>query len=129
MNDYAEFLPRDKHDFDRVNKLTKMDRTELFPMLPSLMEWIQDVNWPIANEVAELLVTFPNEMIPLVKAVLATDDDVWKYWCLEILVKRLPEDIRMDLKSELIRLAERPTAGEKLEGLDETAMEILRMMG
>lgn len=125
MNEYAKYLPRNKHDFERVNKLKKMERTELLPLLPSLMEWVQDMNCPIAHEVGELLVTFPNEMVPLIKDVLAADDDVWKYWCLKILVRRLPEEFRMSFKSELIRLAERPTAGEKLEELDETAMEIL----
>lgn len=126
MNHYADFLPKNKHDFDSVYNLKKMDRTERLPLLPGLMEWIQDMNWPIANEVAELLLTFPNDMVPLIKEVLATHDDVWKYWCLEILIKGLPEVVRLDLKSELIRIVERPTAGEKLEELDETAMEILR---
>jgi hypothetical protein len=65
-------------------------------------------------------------MVPLIKDVLSANDDVWKYWCLKILVRRLPEEFRMSFKSELIRMAERPTAGEKIEELDETAMEILR---
>lgn len=43
-----EYLPRNKYDFERVNQLKKMDRTELLPLLPGLMEWIQDMNWPIA---------------------------------------------------------------------------------
>lgn len=82
----------------------------------------------IAEEVAELLLTFPNKIIPLIKAVLTTNDDIWKYWCLIILVKRLPEDIRMQFKSDLIRLVESPTVGEKLEELDEIALEILQMI-
>ncbi|WP_313804310.1 DUF5071 domain-containing protein [Cytobacillus sp.] len=126
MNSYSDNLPKNKHDFDQVYKLKKMDRTELLPLLPGLMEWVKDMNWPIAHEVAELLITFPNDIVPLIKEVLCTNDDVWKYWCLEILVKRLPEGLGMDLKSELINLVERPTAGEKLEELDEIAMEILR---
>ena len=96
---YSEdYLPRNKHDFRRVNQLKSMNRNELLLLLPGLMEWIQDMNWPIANEVAELLLTFPNEIVPLVKDVLATNDDVWKYWCLECLVKRLPVELQMQLK-------------------------------
>ncbi|MFT8320267.1 MAG: DUF5071 domain-containing protein [Bacillus sp. (in: firmicutes)] len=91
------------------------------------MEWIQDMNWPIANEIAEILFTFPNELIPLIKNVLATNDYVWMYWCLEILVKRLPADVKKQVKSELIRLVEKPTAEEKLEELDVTALEILHI--
>lgn len=126
MNIFDEDLPRNKHDFERVSRLKKMDRTELLPLLPGLMEWIQDMNWPIAEEVAELLLTFPNEIVPLIKEVLATNDNVWKYWCLEMLVKRLPIELRKSFKGDLINLIERPTSGEKLEELDETAYEILQ---
>lgn len=128
MKIYDEYLPRDKYDFERVNQLKKLNRKEFLPLLPGLMEWIQDMNWPIAEEVAELLLTFPNEIVLLIKEVLATTDDIWKYWCLIILVKRLPEDLRMQFKKDLIRIAENPTAGEKLEELDEIALEILQMI-
>ena len=86
------------------------------------------MNWPIANEVAELLLTFPNEIVPLIKDVLATNDDVWKYWCLECLVKKLPIELQIQFQSELLRIIEKPTEGEKLEELDEIAMEILRVI-
>jgi len=127
MKNYTEYLPRDKHDSERVNQLKNLSREELVLLLPGLMEWIQDMNWPIAEEVSELLLTYPDEIVPLIKEVLATNDDVWKYWCLIILVKRLPEDLRMQFKKDLIRLAESPTAEEKLEELDEIALEILQM--
>ncbi|EOR24601.1 DUF5071 domain-containing protein [Cytobacillus oceanisediminis] len=127
MKNYTEYLPRDKHDSERVNQLKNLSRKELVLLLPGLMEWIQDMNWPVAEEVSELLLTCPDEIVPLIKNVLATNDDVWKYWCLIILVKRLPEDLRMQFKMDLIRLAESPTAGERLEELDEIALEILQM--
>ncbi|WP_100330418.1 DUF5071 domain-containing protein [Bacillus xiapuensis] len=126
MNIYDKYLPKNKHDFDRVHKLKKMDRTELLPLLPGLMEWVQDMNWPIAEEVAQLILTFPNEIVPLVKEVFKTNDDVWKYWCLEILVHRLPMESRQLFKDDLIRLIERPTAGEKYEEFDEIAIKILQ---
>jgi hypothetical protein len=71
---------------------------------------------------------FPNEIVLLIKEVLARNDNVWKYWCLETLVKRLPNELRKSFKGDLIRLIESPTAGEKLEELDEIALEILQMI-
>lgn len=127
MSNYAEFMPRNKHDFDRVKKIKRLARNEQLLMLPALLEWIQDMNWPIAMEVAELLLLFPDEIVPLIKGVLETNDNVWKYWCLEILVKRLPDKLKMQFKADLIRLVKRPTAAEKLELLDEIANEILQM--
>jgi len=126
MNQYVEYLPRNKHDFERVNQLKNLHREEILPFLPGLMEWIQDMNWPIAHEVSDLLLKYPSEIVPHIKEVLATNDHVWKYWCLEILVKRLPEGFRKQFESELMRIVERPSEGEKLEELDVTAMEILR---
>ena len=51
MNHYAEYLPRDKHDVERVNQLKNLSREEISPLLPGLMEWMQGMNWPIAEEV------------------------------------------------------------------------------
>ena len=128
VNNYAEYLPRNKHDIERVDQLKNLSRKELMPLLPGLMEWIQDMNWPIATEVVEILLPFSNEIVPLVKDVLATNDDVWKYWCLECLVKRFPVELQMQLKNDLVRLVEKPTEGEKLEELAGAAMKILQVI-
>ncbi|WML29343.1 DUF5071 domain-containing protein [Neobacillus sp. OS1-32] len=87
MSYNADFMPRNKHDFVKVNQIKKLSRNEQLLLLPGLLEWIQDMNWPIAKEVAEFLLTFPNEIVSLIQDVLATNDNEWKYWCLEILVK------------------------------------------
>ncbi|WP_019155429.1 DUF5071 domain-containing protein [Robertmurraya massiliosenegalensis] len=55
IKSYAEYLPRDKFDFDCVKQLKSLNRSEVIPLLPVLMEWIQDMKWPIAEEVSELL--------------------------------------------------------------------------
>ena len=128
MDQYKEYLPRDKHDMERVKDLKNLSREEILPLLPGLMEWIQDMNWPIAAEVASLLLTYPDEIVPLIKDVLGTDDDVWKYWCLIKLVDKLPEKSKEFFKKDLIRLMERPTVGEKAEELDEIAIGILERM-
>ncbi|MCU9615006.1 DUF5071 domain-containing protein [Caldibacillus lycopersici] len=120
------YLPRNKHDIERVKQLKNLSREEILPFLPGLMEWIQDMNWPIANEVAALLLKYPIDIIPLIKDVLATNDPVWKYWCLEVLVKKLPGDIKKQLKNELVKIIVNPSEGEKMEELDETSLEILQ---
>ena len=83
MGHKAEVLPRNKHNFKKVNQIKKLNGNEQLPLLPGLLEWIQDMNRPIAEEIAELLLTFPKEIVPLIKDVLVTNDDVWKYWCLK----------------------------------------------
>ena len=83
-------IPRDKFDIEAVEHLKKLPSSEVVSLLPELMVWMQDMNWPVAQPVVELLLTFPNEITPLIDDVLAGDDDMWVYWCLVELVPKLP---------------------------------------
>jgi hypothetical protein len=125
MNNYKHLIPTNKFDTEKIRQLVKVDRKDIVPILPQLMEWIQDMNWPVATPVLELLVTFPEEVVPLIKDVIATDDGNWKYWCLRDLVPRLPLDSQKHLKDELLKLAHFPTEDDKAEELDELAGDIL----
>ncbi|MBO0603552.1 DUF5071 domain-containing protein [Sporosarcina sp. E16_3] len=125
MNNFDERLPRNKFDFESVNKIRKMEKKNIIPLIPGLLKWIQDMNWPIAPEVAEILLASPKEIVPYIKNVFSTDDNIWKFWCLEYLVKNLSPEYRKLLISDLKRLNSMPTEGEKLEEVDLKAREIL----
>lgn len=126
MSDLYKLLPRDKHDFERVDVLKYIDKDDLIKLIPKLIEWLQDINWPIAMDVSKLLLTVPVETIPYIRNVLAGDDDIWKEWCLRYIVKDLPTELRENLKEDLERIAYRPTKGEELEEVHITAQEILK---
>ncbi|WP_334073137.1 DUF5071 domain-containing protein [Paenibacillus sp. A14] len=126
MSDLYNLLPRDKHDFERVDVLKYIDKEDLIKLIPKLIEWLQDINWPIAMDVSKLLLTVPVETIPFIRNVLAGDDDIWKEWCLRYIVKDLPTELRENLKEDLERIAYRPTKGEELEEVHITAQEILK---
>ena len=86
------------------------------------------MNWPIAHEVAGILLTYPKEMVPHIRNVFGTNDYLWVFWCLEYLVKELPWECNALLKRDLIRLAETPTEDEILEEVDKKATEILNVL-
>ncbi|MEK4425992.1 DUF5071 domain-containing protein [Solibacillus sp. FSL K6-1523] len=125
MDNFKELLPRNKFDNDRVEMIKKMDRDKILPLLPNLLEWIQDMNWPVATSVLELLLTFPEEIIPHVQDVLSSDDDNWKWFILHYLVIELPIESRVQFREYLTRVSETPTHNELAEELDEIAKEIL----
>jgi len=125
MDDFNKYLPRDKHDFERVNELRKLDKSKIILFIPQLLEWLQDINWPIAMDVANLLLQYPEETIPHVKDVLTSNDDIWKEWCLRYFVKELPEELIEIFKPDLLRISSNPTKGELLEEVNETAQMIL----
>ncbi|MBY9081798.1 DUF5071 domain-containing protein [Paenibacillus sp. HN-1] len=128
MEDLTKYLPRDKHDFESVAVLKNVDKSITITLIPQLLEWLQDMNWPIAQEVAKLLLQYPEETVPHVKAVLQMDDDIWKEWCLRYFVQELPVELFACFKSDLIRISSNPTPGEVLEEVHETAKEILEIM-
>nr|WP_141500424.1 DUF5071 domain-containing protein [Paenibacillus luteus] len=128
MEDINLYLPRDKHDFERVAQLHYLDKSILIPIIPTLVEWLQDINWPIAMEVANVLLKHPAESIPHIKNVLKTKDDIWKEWCLRFFVEELPNPYIEQFRADLIRIAYSPTEGELLEEVNETALKILDLM-
>lgn len=125
MKSFKDLLPRHKFDEDRVEMIKKMDRDEIVLLLPGLLEWIQDMNWPVAPSVLKLLLTFPEEVVPHIQDVLSSKDDNWKWFVLHFLVIELPIESRVAFKEYLTRVAETPTQNEIAEELDEIAKEIL----
>lgn len=101
MSNLSNLLPRDKHDFERVNDLKNINKEDLIKLIPELIEWLQDINWPIAKEISKLLLTVPKETIPYISNVLAGEDDIWKEWCLRYFVRDLPIELIENLKEEL----------------------------
>jgi len=125
VENFVDVLPRHKFDKDRVETIIKMDRDKILPLLPNLLKWIQDMNWPVAPSVLELLLTFPEEIVPHVQGVLSSDDENWKWFILHFLIIELPVESRVQFREYLTRVAETPTPNELAEELDEVAKEIL----
>ncbi|MFD0678964.1 MULTISPECIES: DUF5071 domain-containing protein [unclassified Paenibacillus] len=128
MKNSNDLLPRDKHDFERVNALEVLDKKELEKIIPDLLEWLQDMNWPIAEAISKLLLTVPHQTIPYVFGVLRGHDDIWKEWCLRFFVLELPLDLIKNFEEETRRIAFEPTKGEVLEEVHLTALEVLQRL-
>ncbi|MFE6077201.1 DUF5071 domain-containing protein [Paenibacillus sp. NPDC057886] len=123
--DVREWLPRDKHDFEAVRKLSELGNEELRDIIPDLMEWLQDGNWPIAKSVEDLFLRFGEELIPHIKHVFRTRDSTWEYYMLTGLINRLPSKYLVMLKEDLERLLKNPTEDEVLEELNEIIKPLL----
>ncbi|MGO4731952.1 DUF5071 domain-containing protein [Paenibacillus sp. 2KB_22] len=126
--DIRECLPRDKHDFEAVRKLSEFSNGELNGIIPELMEWLQDGNWPVSKPVEDLLLRLGEDLIPHIKDVLQTQDSTWEYFILVGLIDRLPVSHLRMLRNDLVRILESPTPSEVLEELDEVIVELLKKM-
>ncbi|HJW25234.1 MAG TPA: DUF5071 domain-containing protein [Rhodocyclaceae bacterium] len=118
-------LPSDKLETDKAEAIIGQGFPAVEPILPALLEWMQDINWPVAQTLQPFLAGIGVPLAPHVRHVLETQDEIWKYWVVRCLVGESIELARA-LKPELQRLALEPTPTEREEELDVVAKEILQ---
>ncbi|KAK0113523.1 hypothetical protein ONS95_013777 [Cadophora gregata] len=127
-------LPRSKIDTDAVEQIAGLDAITLEPLVPDLLRWIQDANWPIAWPIIELLRKHPLLLVEPIRKILRDeagekDDGEWKYNCLASLVAEMDTEHRILFKEELARMAKSPTLDEKEWETAATAKAILEEFG
>ncbi|EPE30062.1 hypothetical protein GLAREA_12785 [Glarea lozoyensis ATCC 20868] len=129
-------LPTGKHDEKAVQRLSGLCYDELKPLVEFLLPWLQDINWPIALPIAELLRQHFGMLGKLVMDILLLEknDNTWRNYVLEYIVVRLVEEGELvgeegewrGLKGELERLVVSPTHVERDEwDMDVKATEVL----
>jgi len=91
---------------------------------PELLEWVQDLNWPVAQVLAPFLASAGSNVVPGIRQIFASSDDTWKWSVVVGVVARSPELTAL-LRPELQRIVHAPTPGERSEGLDQIVAELL----
>ncbi|MBB4804163.1 hypothetical protein HNP37_004249 [Flavobacterium nitrogenifigens] len=115
-------IPKDKFDFETVEKLKGYSFDDIEPIIPDLLEWLQDMNWPISKPIAEILIPFAEKISPQILKILQSEDQVWKYWILLIFGKIINDK---SVLKEIERIAKNPTKGEVEDEVFEIAKEII----
>lgn len=127
MNSIFDLIPKDKFDDSGVDALKTVEITKAEQILSLLLEWIQDINWPIAQVlINDVLPRFHAELVPHIQAVLNSNDDIWKCWTL-CLIKRFPVKTVKKLSPDIKRIAANPTAGEVVEEANVYADEVIQL--
>ncbi len=95
-------IPSDKHDMAAVGRARELGFPGLNPIIDDLLIWLQDANWPLAGPVSRVLCDAGPEIAPAIREVFASDDSIWKYWILDLLVDHLSgqtwDAVRMDVE-------------------------------
>ncbi|WP_274361429.1 DUF5071 domain-containing protein [Paenibacillus thermotolerans] len=119
--------PQRKLDAETLAHLKRLSEEERIPLLPELLRYLRagDDPSPTASELAELLISHGYELVPLLKAILESGEGAGKYAVMELLVKKLPEEITLELAPELLRLAMNPSDEDESWEVDELAEELL----
>jgi Domain of unknown function (DUF5071) len=118
-------LPNNKHDLRSVKHLSTLPPSTIAPLIPHLLTWLQDHNWPIYPSMQELVLQHPSLAVEAIRKVLIDADDIeWTLRCLDT-IARMPKEQQMALRWEVEGIAKRPNEVEKLEEADVEAQAIL----
>jgi hypothetical protein len=120
MNDIRSLMPQGKHDIERANAIVAAGYPAIAPVLPDLLVWLQDFNWPVARVLAPFLISIGSPLIPHVRSIMDTDDEVWKYWII-VVIMRESREVAQAFREDLERFAYSPMPREVDEGLNEAA--------
>jgi len=125
--DLTALLPATKLETEKASALVRLGFPVVEPVVPQILEWVQDLNWPVAQAFQPLLVGIGEPLAPHIRAVLCGSDDSWKYSLLTAVVSQSPELARA-LLPDLKRLVRNPSPGESREEVNQVAVEILEAL-
>ena len=118
-----ELIPKNKNDFEPFPVLSTLSDEEIKPILPKLFEWIIDAHWPIARSVVDILIKFPDIVIPEIKNILNSNSDELnidglKHAVIYDLIPQLPVHLqKQHLLKDIMRILLCPTDDEVETGV------------
>lgn len=121
------YVPLDGHDVGRAEAAVEAGYPAVAGVVPRLIEWLQDYNWPVAEVLAPLLAQGGVRVAPEVRRVLASGDPLWAYWVLAKVVAP-SADLARHLEPELLRLASGVPEDEEGEAAQEVAQAIVESL-
>ena len=121
--DIKNLIPKDKGDTETAEKLKNYSYTQLKPIIPELLEWLQDGNWPVSKPVAEYLETICEDISSEILDVFETSDLEWKYYII-LIFGPITKD--KSIRNIIMRIATNPTEKEIDAELCEVANEIIK---
>jgi hypothetical protein len=105
--------------------LKRIGYSRVKSIIPELLEWIQDMNWPGAQEIVDLLITVDDEIVPYVKKILKSKDGIWIIWLLSEVVSKWNKDLKKQIKDDLYELSVTLDNNLIIEGVDIQSMKLL----
>lgn len=127
-SEIVSFVPMHKHDHDAARRAIKAGYPAVESVLPNLLEWLQDMNWPVAQTLAPFLASVGKPLIPHLRKILESDDEIWKARILSQIIEDSPL-LALEFREYIERLASDKSKNEDAEWLRENASEILIKYG
>lgn len=124
-----DLVPKNKHDVSNINKLYSLTDDEMKLIVYDLLEWIQDYNWPVAQELVPLLKEREDIIFPYMSDILRGDDFMWKYWIMDLIIPDFSFEHKNALKDDILVLINDTDIDEDTESIREIAKECYKNCG
>jgi Domain of unknown function (DUF5071) len=123
-----KLVPKDKHDmdFDAILDFHWFYYEELKPIIPDLLTWLQDLNWPVAKPISGHLKTMLPDILTELRPILESEDGVWKYNILKVFFIDTESEHYTLIQDVIEKLAFSPSENDEKEEVNLLAQEILR---
>lgn len=126
MNE-QKLIPKDKFDLDAAKRLSLATPEQVSAVATPLLEWIADMNWPVALEIIHVLPKFHKELLPSIEPILLNreNDIIWKYWIISQLLIQFPKESLLTLLPIIQEYADLIPHNEDEEDLKEISLDFL----
>ena len=126
MNE-QKLIPKDKFDLDAAKRLSLATPEQVSAVATPLLEWIADMNWPVALEIIHVLPKFHKELLPSIEPILLNreNDIIWKYWIISQLLIQFPKESLLTLLPIIQEYADLIPPNEDEEDLKEVSLDFL----
>lgn len=123
ITELKKLIPQNKCDITNIEKLLSLSDDDIEQIIPELLEWLQDMNWLVAEKVSNVLSYRCKIAEPyVIELLLPTQkDDIWKYWLIKCLISNFKDKPTEKLINAIERIAKNPTSGEHNEEVDIAA--------
>lgn len=125
--DNQDLIPKDKFDLDVTRRLSLATPEQVSVVATSLLEWIADINWPVALELIHILPQFYKELLPSIELILINpeNDTIWKYWIISQLLIQFPKESIINLLPIIQEYADSVPNNEDEDDLKKSALDFL----
>lgn len=123
--DTKNLVPNNKEDLNFIHNLKLKSISEIRDIIPQLLEWMQDMNWPQAPLIADYFSPYINEIQEELISILKSNDVMWKYWILHSLILHSEITPSQKILLEVKNVYLNATPHDKEAEVDIIASEIL----
>lgn len=121
--------PLSKYDDEACENLAKASDEEVLQELDSLLEWTEDLNWPVAWPVVQRLAKLGIKLVPSLRIIFQNDDYHWQYFIISGLLTETNRETVIALIDILGPMAWSPNETHLLNELDEVTLDLFQDFG